>query len=105
MESFFKGWLKTCIVIGHFIIFGAWAGTGIILYLLPTYYVIKWVGEPNTAPFLILLMLLITGVLSFKWKTFSSLVDLFHVGNSIIAESGTKAVEAVNEQSRFNKDE
>lgn len=87
MDKFFFGLLTAYVRISVMVIALAWGLLGVALYMLPATYAAFWLAKNDggaAAGGAFVVILLVTGTLTFKVKALSRVVDVFHVGHSFL---------------------
>ncbi len=92
--------LKAFVVVGHLALWGAWMGAGLVMYLLPAFYAAVVLGDRKTGVAVFMVLLVVTGILSFKVKALSRVVDVFHFGGRVILTGMEKMLAEVSQVAR-----
>ena len=100
MDKFFFALLNVYIRVSLLLLAIAWGLFGIALYMMPATYVAIWLannGDGKTAGGAFFIILFATGILSFKVKALSRVVDVFHVGHGFLIGCQDKLISDLEE--------
>ncbi|MGQ3209521.1 hypothetical protein [Shinella sp.] len=100
MDKFFFALLNAYIRVSLLLLAIAWGLFGVALYVFPAAYAALWIaknGGAKEAGGAFIVILLVTGILTFKVKALSRVVEVFHVGHSFLIGCQDKLISELEE--------